>query len=63
MGSWGSSRGSLIQLFLDLRDDLGVAGIECDARAELRREHQTNNSSVDAQHHFGAIDDILYCDT
>jgi hypothetical protein len=38
MGSSGSSRSSLIQLFLDLRDDWGIAGVERCACVELIRQ-------------------------
>jgi hypothetical protein len=40
MGSSRSSRDSHIQLFLELRDDWGVAGVECGARPELAHECQ-----------------------
>jgi hypothetical protein len=63
MGSSGSSRGSLIQLFLDLRDDLGsralIVTLAPSSGANTRRTtplSMRNTISV-------RIDNILYCDT
>jgi hypothetical protein len=54
MGSSRSSRDSHIQLFLELRDDWGVAGVECGARAELAHECQLLIGQIDCNDPPGA---------